>query len=40
MAKRKIVWTIGSKVQLKDILEFYTIRNNSPVYSKKPDTGR
>ena len=35
MAKRKVVWTINSEFQLKDILEFYTIRNKSSNYSKK-----
>jgi plasmid stabilization system protein ParE len=35
MAKRKVVWTKDSEVQLQGILEFFTLRNKSSVYSRK-----
>jgi plasmid stabilization system protein ParE len=35
MAKRKIDWSIEAKLDLYDILEFYTKRNGTPTYSKK-----
>lgn len=33
MAKREIVWTTISEIQLKEILLFYKIRNKSGAYS-------
>ena len=35
MAKREIVWTKNSEIQLQEILEFYTQRNKSRNYSLK-----
>ena len=35
MVKRKIVWSHRASIQLFKILEFYTERNKSSVYSKK-----
>jgi toxin YoeB len=35
MAKRKIVWTRNSEIQLQEILEFYTQRNKSRIFSLK-----
>jgi plasmid stabilization system protein ParE len=35
MGKRKIVWSHRAKIKLFQILEFYTERNNSKVYSLK-----
>jgi len=35
MAKRRVVWTKNSEVQLKAILIFFNKRNKSPEYSKK-----
>ena len=35
MAKREIIWTINSEIQLREILEFFTKRNNSGAYSRK-----
>ncbi|MBK7172455.1 MAG: type II toxin-antitoxin system RelE/ParE family toxin [Bacteroidales bacterium] len=35
MARVEIVWSVEAKQDLKDILEFYIIRNGSAVYSKK-----
>ncbi len=35
MAKRKIVWSHSARIKLLMILEFYTERNKSKMYSKK-----
>ena len=35
MAKRKIVWSRRAQIKLSDILQFYTERNGSKVYSIK-----
>jgi plasmid stabilization system protein ParE len=35
MAKREIIWTKVSEIQLQEILEFFTKRNKSRLYSKK-----
>jgi plasmid stabilization system protein ParE len=35
MAKREIVWTNVSEIQLQEILEFFTQRNKSALYSRK-----
>jgi len=35
MAKRKIIWSHRAKIKLFKILDFYTERNKSVVYSKK-----
>ncbi len=35
MVRRKIVWSNRSKIKLFEILEFYSQRNKSSVYSKK-----
>lgn len=35
MAKRSIVWTNVSEIQLKEILTFFTQRNKSGQYSRK-----
>ena len=35
MAKRKIVWSHKARIKLLMILEFYTERNKSKIYSKK-----
>jgi len=35
MAKREIIWTNISEIQLHEILDFYTNRNKSGAYSKK-----
>lgn len=35
MAKRAIVWTNVSEIQLKEILTFFTQRNKSGQYSRK-----
>ena len=35
MAKREIVWTNVSEIQLQEILEFFTQRNKSTQYSRK-----
>jgi len=35
MAKREIVWTKNSELQLQEILEFFTKRNKSGLYSRK-----
>jgi len=35
MAKREIIWTKVSEIQLQEILEFFTKRNKSGLYSKK-----
>ncbi len=33
MAKREVVWTKNSEIQLQEILEFFTKRNKSSLYS-------
>ena len=35
MAKREVVWTKVSEIQLQEILEFFTQRNKSRQYSRK-----
>jgi plasmid stabilization system protein ParE len=35
MAKRKIVWSHKAQIKLFEILDFYTKRNKSKLYSKK-----
>ncbi len=35
MAKREIVWTNVSEIQLQEILKFFTQRNESAKYSRK-----
>lgn len=35
MAKKKIIWSDTAKVQLANVLEYYTQRNGSPDYSIK-----
>ncbi|HNW88563.1 MAG TPA: type II toxin-antitoxin system RelE/ParE family toxin [Bacteroidales bacterium] len=35
MARRKIIWSQLAKIKLFNILDFYTERNKSSVYSKK-----
>jgi len=35
MAKREVVWTRNSEIQLQNILEFYDIKNKSNLYSIK-----
>ena len=35
MAKREVIWTQNSEIQLQDILEFFTKRNRSVIYSRK-----
>jgi plasmid stabilization system protein ParE len=35
MVKRKIIWSNRARIKLFEILEFYTQRNKSSVYSKK-----
>jgi len=35
MAKREVIWTNFSEIQLQEILEFFTKRNNSSLYSRK-----
>lgn len=35
MAKRIIIWTKNSEIQLQNILEYYKTRNQSPIYSRK-----
>lgn len=35
MVKRKIVWSNRARIKLFEILEFYTERNKSRVYSAK-----
>lgn len=34
MVKRKIVWSNRAKIKLFEILDFYTFRNKSTIYSK------
>jgi plasmid stabilization system protein ParE len=35
MAKREVIWTKNSEIQLQEILEFFTKRNKSRQYSRK-----
>ncbi len=35
MAKREVIWTKNSEIQLQEILEFFTKRNKSRLYSRK-----
>ncbi len=35
MAKRKVIWTKASEIQLQEILEFFINRNKSGDYSRK-----
>ena len=35
MAKREVIWTKVSEIQLQQILEFFTTRNKSGLYSRK-----
>ncbi len=35
MAKREVVWTRNSEIQLQEILEFFTHRNKSEQYSQR-----
>jgi len=35
MAKREVIWTKVSEIQLQEILEFFTNRNKSRQYSRK-----
>ena len=35
MAKRRVVWTKESRLQLKEILEYFRVRNKSGNYSSK-----
>jgi plasmid stabilization system protein ParE len=35
MDRRKVVWTKNSEIQLHEILEFFTKRNKSGLYSSK-----
>ena len=35
MAKREVIWTNVSIIQLQEILEFFTKRNKSGLYSRK-----
>lgn len=35
MAKREVIWTNVSEIQLQQILEFFTTRNKSGLYSRK-----
>jgi len=35
MAKREVVWTRNSEIQLQEILEFFTNRNKSEQYSQR-----
>ncbi|MDO9256612.1 MAG: hypothetical protein Q7U54_13930 [Bacteroidales bacterium] len=35
MAKREVIWTKVSEIQLQEIPEFYTKRNQSSQYSRK-----
>jgi len=35
MAKREVIWTKNSEIQLQEILEFFTKRNKSNIYSRK-----
>jgi plasmid stabilization system protein ParE len=35
MAKREVIWTKNSEIQLQQILEFFIKRNKSGLYSRK-----
>ena len=35
MARREVIWTKVSEIQLQEIFEFYTKRNKSGLYSRK-----
>jgi hypothetical protein len=35
MARREVIWTKVSEIQLQEILEFFTHRNKSGEYSRK-----
>ncbi len=35
MAKREVIWTKAYEIQLQEILEFFTKRNKSGLYSGK-----
>ena len=35
MAKREVIWTKNSEIQLQEILGFFTKRNKSGLYSRK-----
>jgi len=35
LAKREVIWTKNSEIQLQEILEFFTKRNKSGLYSRK-----
>ena len=35
MAKREVIWTKNSEIQLQEILEFFTKRNKSGLYARK-----
>lgn len=35
MAKRSVIWTKNSEIQLQEILNYFTIRNKSVLYSRK-----
>ena len=35
MAKREVIWTKNSEIQLQEILVFFTKRNKSGLYSRK-----
>ena len=35
MAKREVIWTTVSEIQLQEILEFFVKRNKSSQYSRK-----
>lgn len=35
MAKREVVWTRNSEIQLQEILEYFTNRNKSEQYSQR-----
>lgn len=35
MAKREVIWTKTSEIQLQEILEFFNKRNKSTLYSRK-----
>ncbi len=35
MAKREVIWTKNSEIQLQEILEFFTKRNKNGNYSRK-----
>lgn len=35
MVKREVAWTKNAEIQLREILDFYTLRNKSGQYSQK-----